>query len=429
MSNAPLDELRADIRARVRARMRAGHWPGVALGIELDGAVHLETLGLANLEHRVRVRKETVFRIGSVTKQFTAALILKLQEMGKLSVGDDITRYLPDYPTGGRLVTVHHLLTHTSGIQSYTALPVFWARSREDLSPEALLALFKDEPFRFEPGEQYEYSNSGYHLLGMIIEGVLGRPYRDCLAEHLFAPLGLDHTQYLNNSPVVANRASGYVWENGQWRNAPYLSMRLPFAAGSIGSTVEDLLTWQGALNRGSVLSGNSLQSMRTRKPLNSGEPSSYGYGVAVAEFEGTPKLTHAGGINGFAGILSFYPAYSLTIAVLVNLGSANPFALESEIARLVLRKPGPRTEVIELPIEQLERYAGSYSLRGQTLLVARDAGGLLAFGQRYVPTGSDSFVAEDDPESKVVFAVGANGAESARAVREGIETLYPRVE
>ncbi len=257
--NAKLEELSAQIDERVAARMQAGHWPGVAIGIELDGPAHLQAYGLANLEHQVPVREDTVFRIGSLTKEFTAALILKLQETGKLSVDDDITRYLPDSPTGGRRVTVHHLLAHTSGIQNVTALPSFRERIREDLSPEAVLELFQNQPFRFEPGEDFEYCNSGFLLLGMIIEKVLGKPYSDCIGEHVFAPLGLDHTYYLNDSPIVPNRASGYVWENGHIRNAPYVSLRLPFAAGALGSTVGDLLTWRRALDAGVLLSASSL--------------------------------------------------------------------------------------------------------------------------------------------------------------------------
>ncbi len=150
--NATLEKLRDQIDERVAVRMQTGHWPGVALGIELDGAAHLQAYGLANLEHQVPVREDTVFRIGSLTKEFTAALILKLQEMGKLSVDDDITRYLPDYPSGGRRVTVHHLLAHTSGIQNVTALPSFLERIREDLSPEAVLELFQNQPLRFPSG-------------------------------------------------------------------------------------------------------------------------------------------------------------------------------------------------------------------------------------------------------------------------------------
>ncbi len=179
--NATFESLSDQIDERVAARMQTGHWSGVAIGIELDGAIHIQTHGFANLEHQVEVREETVFRIGSVTKQFTAALILKLQEMGKLSVDDEITRYLPDYPTGGRRVTVHHLLSHTSGIQSVTALASYWQRIREDLSPEAVLELFQNRPFRFEPGDDFEYSNSNFLLLGVIIEKVLGKPYSDCI--------------------------------------------------------------------------------------------------------------------------------------------------------------------------------------------------------------------------------------------------------
>ena len=427
--NARIEKLRDQIDERVAARMQTGHWPGVALGIELEGAAHLQTYGLANLEHRVPVREDTVFRIGSMTKQFTAALILKLQEMGELSVDHDITRYLPDYPTGGRRVTVHHLLSHTSGIQSVTALPSYRQRIREDLSPEAVLELFQDRPFQFEPGEEFEYSNSNFLLLGMIIEQVLGKPYSDCIGEHVFTPLGLDNTYYMNDSPIVPNRASGYVWEHGRIWNAPYVSMRIPLSAGALGSTVGDLLTWRRALDDGALLSTSSLRSMRNPTTLPSRGSTGYGYGVAEADFEGSLKITHSGGISGFVGVLSFYPMYDLTIVVLVNLFSANPWALDSEIARLVLGMPAIEIEPVELSIVELELYAGTYSFRDEPVLVTVESGRLSLFGQHYLPVGDHAFVAIDDPERKLDFSVGTSGVESARMVREGLETLYQRTE
>ena len=427
--NVPLHELRDQIDERVAARMRAGHWPGVALGIELEGAAHVRAYGLANLEHRVPVRADTVFRIGSLTKQFTAALVLKLQEQGQLSIDDDITRYLPSYPTGGRRITLHHLLAHTSGIQNVTILPSFQQRIREDLAPEAVLELFEDRPLRFEPGEDFEYCNSNFLLLGMILENVLGKPYSECIVEQVFTPLGLAHSYYMHDAPIVPNRASGYVWEGGELRNAPYVSMRVPSSAGALGSTVGDLLSWRRALDDGALLSPASLEALRTPKTLSSGRSTHYGYGIAQANLAGTPKLTHSGGISGFVGVLSFYLAHDLTIAILVNRFAANPWALDSELARLILGLPALEIEPVELSSGELGRYAGTYRLRGDPLPVTAESGRLSVLGQPYVPVGGHAFVASDDPESRLEFSLGPGGVESARMVREGLETLWERGE
>ncbi len=255
------------------------------------------------------------------------------------------------------------------------------------------------------------------------------KAYSDCIGEHVFAPLGLDHTYYLNDSPIVLNRASGYVWENGHILNAPYVSMRLPLSAGALGSTVGDLLTWRRALDDGVLLSASSLQSMRDPKTLSSGRSTRYGYGVAEADFEGTPKITHSGGISGFVGVLSFYSAYDLTIAVLVNRFSANPWALDTEIARLVLGIPAIEVEPVELSNGELELYAGTYLIRDAPLPVTVESGRLSVFGRHYVPIGNHAFIASDDPESRLDFLVGTGGVESARMVREGLETLYQRTE
>jgi D-alanyl-D-alanine carboxypeptidase len=418
-----IDAHRESIQARVAARMVREHWPGVAVGIEHRSVVHFCTLGLADLEHGTAVRGNTVFRIGSVTKQFTALLVLKLQEMGKLSLDHDVTRYVPESPTHGRRVTLHQLLSHTGGLPNFSQLPGYLERAREDRPHEAILELIRDRPLRFEPGSSYEYSNTGYYLLGMVIEAVHGGPYRRALREFACKPLNLARTRYLDAAPIVPDRAAGYVRGGDRWFNAPYLSMSGPFAAGGISSTVEDLLAWQRGLNEGGLCSRSNLNRMRTPSALSSSESTSYGYGVAVARFEDTPKITHAGGINGFASVLSTYPAHDLTIAVLVNLGGARPWALDSELARLVLERPAAETKPVALSVSELELYAGEYASGGPAGQIEVEADGLSWFGQHFIPAGSHRFVAKHDPESVLVFRVGPSGVEHAVSIREGIET------
>ena len=184
---------------------------GAAVIVVKDGqTLFRKGYGMANLELSVPVRPEMVFRLGSITKQFTAAAILMLAQQGKLAVTDDVTRFLPDYPSGGRKVTIDHLLTHTSGIKSYTGMPEFWKTQGQDASVSEMIDFFKKEPFEFEPGEKWNYNNSGYFLLGAIIEKVSGQPYGEFVLKNIFLPLGMTHSFYGDNEPVIAGRVSGY---------------------------------------------------------------------------------------------------------------------------------------------------------------------------------------------------------------------------
>ncbi len=221
------DGLVSDIDARVAARMEDGHWPGLAVGIEYQGQTTVRAYGRADLEHQAPVSAETVFPIGAIAKQFTAGLILKLQELGMLSVEDKVVQHLPDFPSHGDAITIHHLLTYTSGVARYSQSD-YWRRSREDLSQTEVLALFQDLPLRFEPGTQHENSKSGYYLLALIAARVTGRPYVDAVNEHVLQPLGLDHTTFMSTSRITPNRARGYVWDEGGHRNAPYISVWMP---------------------------------------------------------------------------------------------------------------------------------------------------------------------------------------------------------
>ncbi len=234
--------------------------PGASVLVTKDGAVLLrKAYGLADVELQVPIAPEMVFRIGSVTKQFTAAAVLLLEQEGKLSIGDDIRKYLPDYPTEGHTITIEHLLTHTSGIRSYTDISSFSDRMREDMTVGEIIDLFKDEPLAFEPGDKFAYNNSGYILLGAIIEKVTGKSYEAFLRERIFDPLGMEHTSYGERSKIVPDRARGYDGRNGRFGNAAYLSMTLPFSAGALLSTVDDLGKWDQALYSNRLLSPDSL--------------------------------------------------------------------------------------------------------------------------------------------------------------------------
>lgn len=206
--------------------------PGAVALVAQDGEVLFkEAYGMANLELNVPMTTNNVFEIGSVTKQFTAVSILMLMEDGKLSLSDDITLYIEDYPTHDHKITIHHLLNHTSGIQSYTSMPSFMKEARTDMTPMELINVFKDEPMTFDPGAEWSYNNSAYIILGYIIEEVSGMSYADYVQQEIFAPLGMENSYYGSHSKIIPNRALGYQPSNDGYRNADYLSMTLPLCS------------------------------------------------------------------------------------------------------------------------------------------------------------------------------------------------------
>lgn len=337
-SRAPL---LARVDSVVGAHMAAHQNVGLSIGIEYRGELLVaKGYGSADLESAAPATAETVYRIGSIAKQITAALILQLAEQGKLGLEDDITRFLPDYPTQGRRITIHHLLTHTSGIRSFTALgPRYATISRLDLTEDGLIAEFAKEPFDFEPGVQYRYNNSGYFLLGVIAGKVTGTPYPVLVERALLAPLGLGSSSYCHNSRLIPRRAQGYALDQGRIVNDHPISMNIPGAAGALCSTVLDLLAWQRALDGGRVLGSRWLTAMRTGQ-VKSGASSQYGYGVGIGALQGRSQVAHSGGINGFSSWLAAYPDDGLTVVVLTNNANGQAPALGAALARLVLGLP-----------------------------------------------------------------------------------------
>ena len=326
--------------------MRDGRTPGVSVAVARGGrVVHAQGYGLANVELNVPATADTVYRIGSITKQFTAAAIMQLVEQGKMSLDDPIETFLPDYPVRGRRITIRHLLTHTSGIKSFTSLGLkYLAVKRQEISEEDLIATFKDEPDDFPPGEKWLYDNSGYYLLGVILERVTGYKYGDYVQRQLFTPLGLSSTLYCDVERIVKNRASGYqIGLDKGLRNADFISMKVPFAAGALCSTVKDLVTWTGALVGGKVVSAQSYAQMTTPLKLANGQERPYGFGLGLGEFEGHPQVEHGGGIDGFASMLMYFPKDGVTVAVLTNSSGGPAVKIAKDVARaaLGLKQPG----------------------------------------------------------------------------------------
>ena len=336
---------------------------GAVLVAEKDQILYQTALGMANLEQNVPLRADHVFRIGSVSKHFTAAAILRLSEHGKLDLQDDITRFIPDYPTHDLKITVEHLLTHTSGIKSYTSMETWDDQvHRKDFTPVELIAYFKDEPMDFEPNTQWEYNNSGYILLGYIIEVVSGKPYEDYITEEFFAPLGMKNSYYGNVTPLIKNRANGYS-ENertGAYENAAYLSMTQPYAAGSLMSTVEDLFIWTRALHTGKVVKPETFKKAITPYVLPDGTNTLYGYGLEIKSMLGSLSIEHGGGIHGFLSDLMYLPEEEICVAVLTNCDCVSPGNITERVAALALGKDY-QPAAITLTTQELEPYIGVY--------------------------------------------------------------------
>jgi CubicO group peptidase (beta-lactamase class C family) len=275
---------------------------GSVLVADNGKVIYEKGFGLANMEWNIPNEPDTKFRLGSITKQFTATLILQLVEQGKVKLDGKVSDYLPDYrkDTGARM-TIHHLLSHTSGVPNYTALPGFFANvSRNPFKVDDFVKQYASGDLEFEPGSKFNYSNSGYFLLGDIIEKVTGKPYEQVLKENIFDPLGMKNTGFDHYGTVLSKRAAGYVRTQNGYQNAAYLDMSIPYAAGSLYSTVEDLFLWDQALYGEKILSAASKELMFKPNLENYG----YGFGVRKATL-GPNKIAvavieHNGGINGF---------------------------------------------------------------------------------------------------------------------------------
>ena len=303
-----------------------GMFNGSVLVATAGEVVFQKGYGLAHMEWDIPNEPDTKFRLGSITKQFTAALILQLENEGKLNTEDVISKHLPDYPKEvGDKVTIHQLLVHTSGIPSYTGLPDFFAdMSRDYYSTDDFIKVFSDLPLEFEPGSQWSYNNSAYFLLGVIVEKITGMTYEEALQERIFGPLAMHDSGYDHHGTILKKRAAGYQRSGLSFETAPYLDMSLPYAAGSLYSTVEDLHIWDRALYSDQVLPENLKEKMFTAYMNNYG----YGWGVNKRSFGGSDKeftvVGHGGGINGFNTIIQRLPEDEHLIVLLNNTGGTN---------------------------------------------------------------------------------------------------------
>src|SRR5579864_7326236 len=356
-----------------------------------DQVLFSKGYGSANLEWQIPDTPATKFRLGSITKQFTAASILLLEERGKLKVEDPVKKYLPDAPAAWDKMTIFHVLTHTAGIPNFTNFPDYRSTEAIPATPEKLVARFRDKPLEFEPGEKWNYSNSGYVLLGYLIEKISGQSYEKFVQDNIFTPLGMKDSGYDSNSAVIARRAAGYEPGPNGPVNAGFVHMSIPFAAGALYSTTEDMLRWEQGLFGGKLLSAASLQKMTT--PFKS----DYAFGLQVHTVNGHKVIDHNGGIEGFNTMLAYYPEDKLTVVALANLAPSAPGPIVSQLA--ILAQGGTvtlQTERKEITVDPtvLARYVGVYQMApGGNMLITLDGSQLNSqlTGQGVVPLFPES--------------------------------------
>lgn len=404
-------ELTTRVDEYVNALVKQNRFSGAIL-LARDGKVLLSKgYGMANLENEIPNTPQTKFRLGSLTKQFTASAILLLQERGKLSVQDGVCKYVDNCPEAWKPLTIHHLLTHTSGIPNMTSFPEFQKAKFFPMTPTESIAMFKDKALEFAPGEKFSYSNSGYILLGHIVERASGKSYADFVRENIFQPLGMKNTDLDTNSAIIKNRAAGYSRGGDGLVNADYINMTIPYAAGAMYSTVEDLYLWDRALYTEKLISKKSLEAMTT--PFKDG----YAYGLSIGEQYGLKTIVHGGGIEGFSTFLTRFTDGDGTVIVLSNIDSANSSLVAKRLGGMVYADKIQLPSTITVAPEVLQQYAGRYqmadntptediSVQGDRLKIKISSEGEFIL----LPVAKDEFVMEDDFAVHFIFNRAAKG-------------------
>jgi CubicO group peptidase (beta-lactamase class C family) len=386
----------------LRAHLATGNFMGAVLVARGDEVLHSGGYGMSNLELDAPNTPETVFRLGSLTKQFTAAAILQLQDQGQLSVNDTVDRYLPDFPNGSE-ITLHHLLNHSSGIPDlpeYIDLAGHQAVLRQARTADEMISQAAGKPLEFAPGSQFNYCNVGYVMLGRIIEKVSGQSYADYLTEHIFKPAGMTATFYDDASLVIPHRATGYTWDGGTYLNAGFIDLSNAGGAGVLASTVLDMYKWDRALYAGALLSPETREAYFAPS-VSMGEGLSYAYGWAIMQTPEHTLAVHSGGVNGFDTFAIRDAATELYVVVLSNVENPAAQHVAQGLAAIAYGEPYElpgQPAAVEVDPAVYEKYAGSYQVTPEMLLVITTEAGHL-----YAQVGSQPQF-EIFPESETEF-------------------------
>ena len=373
--------LTAEFDKLVSSEFKGQEPGGVVLITQRGKIIYKKAFGFANVELEVPMKQEMVFNIASITKQFTAVAILQLVERGKLSLQDEITKYLPDYPVNDQRITIENLLTHTAGIPGPAPEAMARLQARRDVvSLQEIIATFKNRPLDFPPGTKWSYSNNGYILLGAIIEKVSGSSYSEYLEKNIFKPIGMTQTHFGDDYVITRNRAASYVYSRAESRflNARNDKIELAYSAGAIQSTAEDLFKWNEALNSHKVIRKESLEKAQTEYKLPTGKGTNYGYGWFIGNIQGSPIVEHGGNMGGFMSHSIYLPEEDVFVVVLYNFRTPThlPEFLAGDLAALAIGKP---FHISEITVDEsvLKTYTGVYEEEGVERFVTAESGKL----------------------------------------------------
>ena len=440
----PTTDITTEMAVEIDTYLQAHHdlrrFSGTVLVIRDGVTLFANSYGMADLAHQVPNTLDTKFRIGSITKQFTAAAILQLQDRGLLHVNAPLATYLPDYPH--EAVTLHHLLTHTAGVPNMTSFPDYPQWMRQPTTLDEVIARFVDRSLEFTPGEQFSYSNSGYVLLTKVIEVVSGQPYDVYLQEWLFEPLGMENTGYEHPLAIIDDMARGYIGSDDDgYQQAQYINMAVPQGAGGLYATAGDLARWNQFLFDGDrnpmILSEDAVTAMTA--PAVQMDPENldmfYGYGLIINQSE--PHRTgHGGGINGFVSSLGYRPEENQTLVILSNVATAGLDKISGDLAAILAGEPyelPTLPDVVTVDPAIYERYVGTYQLSPEfAIAITVESGQLYGQGTgqprlALYPSSETEFFARAF-ELQVTFNVDEDGAvESLTLLQGGQEMVAPR--
>jgi CubicO group peptidase (beta-lactamase class C family) len=420
-AGVPGNNLASKIDHYMNAAMKVDHFMGAIL-VARDGHIIIaKGYGLANAKSRTMNTPHTEFRIGSVTKQFTSMAIMVLQADGKLNVHDPVCKYVSKCPKDWHPITIYNLLTHTSGIPDFTKFSNYSKVRSKSMTPAQLVALFKNKPLDFKPGAKFKYSNSGYVLLGYIIEKTSGESYKRFLQQHIFGPLGMKNSGYGSSHPAGKNHARGYKGYDptkDKYLPASYINMSVPFSAGALYSSVRDLYTWDRALAADKLLPKKLHEQMFAPQVLVGGAASKiiggsskvfYGYGWFISTEFGHKMYSHEGGIAGFTSLNSWFPDQHAYVIVLDNVTSPHIFHIAKSLGAILFGKQYtiPKTQTaIHLPATALEKFVGTYQLSPKFSITITRKGDQL----KAQATGQPAFLIF--PETKTEFFLKAVDAQ-----------------
>ena len=432
----PAQALPANFKARADELLKKSFpdaGPGAAVIVTDEGRVVYEAgQGLADVQARTPITPHTVFRIGSITKQFSAAIMLQLVAEGKVSLDDRLSKFLPDFPKPGADATIAQLLNHTVGVQSYTDIPGWMdeKHTARAYSTGEMIAQFKDMPSPSKPGEKWAYNNSGYVLVGAVIEKVTGKPWYQNVEERIARPLGLTTIRYGVLEDQTRDMAKGYTESEGKVADAQKIHMSVPHAAGALLGSVEDLAKWNAALRHGKVVPAELYARMNTPTKLPDGTTENYGFGMGIREVRSHPALGHSGGIFGFSTDSIYLPKEDVFVAVFANSDSpaTSPGMIVQQLAALAVDDPFPTFQKVALDAKAVEPWVGLYKvkdgerrvfLKDGKLITQRTGGGELeAFaagnGKYFYPNSLTWFELKRDAAGTPVVAMYQQGSPTA---------------